>query len=110
MKIAMAGECVADADAADAVSARVEQGRKDPNAELTRQDGDDAAGNPALGRHADRVDPFSGVIIHAAGAHHTEDAFHILTANGLLAGNGIYSAIGQRRGYYAEIMASDGDG
>lgn len=41
---------LANPDAADAVSMRVEAREKDPDAELPREDGDDAAGDSALRR------------------------------------------------------------
>src|SRR5581483_2021540 len=71
------GQLLADADAAPAVALLVEGRGKRADAELPRQNRDDAAADAALGRQADAVAPFAGVIVHAAAVHHAQDVFHV---------------------------------
>jgi hypothetical protein len=57
----------------------------------------------------DFVEPFAGVIIHAAGFHHAEDALDVFAAERLFPGERIDSAIGEGGGHDREVAAGDGD-
>ena len=72
------GDLLADLDAADAVAVRVEPRREDADADLARDHGDDAAGDAALGRHADLVGPLAGIVVHAAAVHHREHVLDVV--------------------------------
>ena len=110
MEIAMARNRIAHANAPHAVAPGVERRRKDRDAKLAGQHGDDAAGDTALGRHADGVEPFACIVIHAARAHDAEHALDVFATDGLLAGDRIHPAIGERGRHDAEIISGDGDG
>ena len=53
VQVEVLGDLAADLDPADAVAVRVERRREDGDAELPGQHREDAAGDAALGRHAD---------------------------------------------------------
>ena len=110
MEIPAARERAADADAADAVALAVEPRRKDADAELAGEDGDDAAGDAAFRRHAHVVEPLARVVVHAAGAHDAEHALDVFAADGLLAGERIDAAVGERGGHDGEVAAVAEDG
>lgn len=97
-------------DAADAVALGVEGWGEDGDAELAGEDGEDTAGDAALGGHADLVEPASGGVIHAAGGHDAEHAFDVFAAEGLFAGGGVDAAIGECGGHEGEVAAGDRDG
>src|SRR5712672_4141824 len=105
MQITVAGERVADPDAANTVSARVQRRRENADAELPGQHRDDAACYSALGGHSDVVDPFAGEVIHAARAHHTQHTLDIFTANSLFTGHWIDSAIGKCGRHHAQLAS-----
>src|SRR6266404_3946931 len=70
MQVEAARKFVADADATHAIAMRIKRRRKDAYAQLPRQDRDNTAGHAAFGRHADLVNPFTGVVVHAARTHY----------------------------------------
>ena len=102
------GEVGADPDAADAVAFRIEGRGKDADAELAGQDGEDAAGDAAFGGHADIIDPFAGVVIHAARSHDTEETAGVVGLENAPLGEGIDSAVGQGRRHHGQIPGGDG--
>jgi hypothetical protein len=57
VKTELSRECLAHRNAADAVAELIERWGIDADTELSRQDGDDAAGDAALRRHADAEQP-----------------------------------------------------
>ena len=99
----------ADADAAHAVAAFVERGRKHADAELARQHRDDAAADAAFGRHADAIDPFPREVVHAARRHHAQDRVDELGAHRTLAADRIDAAVGERRRDHRQVAAVDQD-
>jgi hypothetical protein len=69
MQAEMGRQRFADFQAAHAIAVGVERRRKSPKTELGGQRGHDAAADPALGRHADAINPFAGIIVHARTGH-----------------------------------------
>ena len=106
----LVGQVHADADPADAVSLGIEQRRKDPDPELPREHGQNAAGHAALRRKADPIDPFPGPIVHPASGHDAEDVVHVGVSNGALPGDGVDALVGQGRSHDREIGAGDPKG
>ena len=72
------GELAADGDAAYAVAVLVEPRREHADADLSRDDREDAAGDAALRRHADLVGPLAGIIVHAATVHHGQHVVDVV--------------------------------
>ena len=109
MKIAVPRKRVTDANAANAVATGVQRRRKNRDAKLAGQDRDDPPAHPALGRHADGVNPFARVIIHAARTHHAQHALDVLAPDRLLAGDWIDSAVRKRRRHDAQVARGYGN-
>src|SRR5882757_2479300 len=55
MQVEKTREVIAHSKAANAVAANIKRRRKHANAQLTGQNRDDTAGNPALGGHTDSI-------------------------------------------------------
>ena len=70
----------------------VQQRREDADAELAGHDGADAAADAALGRQADAIGPFAGVVVHAAGEHDAQHVLDVLPIDGPLAGDRVDAA------------------
>src|ERR1051325_10145336 len=98
----------AGTDAAHAIAAGIEAGRKDTDAKLAGQDRDDAAGDAALGWHADLVNPAAREIIHAASFHDTEHTLDVLAAERLFAGERMGAVIGEGGRHHGEVAAGHG--
>ena len=81
--------------------------REDADAELARQHGDDTAGDTALRRQPDGVDPLAGVVVHAAGAHHAEHVLDVAARRARGAGDRVHAAVGERRRHGREVAAGD---
>ena len=81
----------------------VEQRRECPETDLGGQSGDDAAADAALGRHADPIDPLSGVVVHSRTGHHRQRAGHGIGCHDLFAGDGVDAAIGKRSGHDRQV-------
>src|SRR5664280_608514 len=94
---------LADFDPAHAVAVAVEQRRERAQPELPRNRGDDAAADAALGRDADAVDPFAGVVVHARRGHDRQRARDRIRRDDLLLADRIDTAIGERRRHDREI-------
>ena len=107
MQVQRSRKFVADANPANAVPMRVQRRREHANAELAWENRDDPAGDAALGGHADLVNPFPCIIIHAAGAHHAENAFHVFATDRLGPGDGVDDAVGERGRHDSQIAARD---
>src|SRR5581483_3824421 len=103
------GQLLADADAAPAVALLVEGRGKRADAELPRQNRDDAAADAALGRQADAVAPFAGVIVHAAAVHHAQDVFHVALVEGAPTGERVDAVVGEGRRHHREVAGGDQD-
>ena len=101
------GELAADGDAAHAVAVLVEPRREHADADLSRNDRDDAAGDAALRRHADLVGPLAGIIVHAAAVHHGEHIMDVFAWQRLDAGYRIDAAGGKRRRHHGQVGAGD---
>jgi hypothetical protein len=109
MQLELLGDLLADADAAQAVALLVDGRGINADADLPGDGGNDASRHPALGRHADLIRPFTGVIVHAAGVHHRQHVAHILCLVHGLAGKGVHAVIGECGGHDGEIAGRDAD-
>src|SRR4051794_24606279 len=69
VQIVMRRNRLADLDAAHAVAVTVELWRIAAESDPSREGGQDAAADAALGGHTDAIDPFAGVVVHAGGGH-----------------------------------------
>jgi hypothetical protein len=96
-----------DADAAHAVAVAVESRRKYADADLAGNDGDDAAGDPALRRHADLVGPLAGEIVHPAGVHHRQHVLNVVARYRLDPGDRIDAVVGKRRCHHCQVAAGN---
>ena len=94
---------LADFQPPDAVAMAVEPRRESAEPDLRRKRGDDAAADAALGRHADAIDPFAGVIIHARTRHHRQRPRHDVGRDHLDARHRIDAAVGQGRRHDSKI-------
>ncbi len=103
MQAEMRRQHLADFKPAHAVAVFVERRRERAEPELRRQCRDDAAADAALGRHADAIDPFAGIIVHAGTGHDRQRAGHRVGLHHLLAGHRIEAVIGKRRRHHREI-------
>src|SRR3954447_7674006 len=110
MQIEVAGQLIANPDATHAVSLRIQRRREDTDPELAGQHSDYSAGDTTFRRHSDAVNPFAGVIIHAARAHDAQHAFHVFTADRLPASHRVDTAVGERGGHDAQLPACHRDG
>jgi hypothetical protein len=88
----------------------VEERRESAQSELRRQRRDDAAADAALGGHADAIDPFAGVIIHARTRHHRKRAGNDVRRDHLNSGDRIDAAVSQCRRHDREIARGDQHG
>src|SRR4029079_6262149 len=86
-------DLLADADAAKAIAMRVNGGCEYADPNLPGNDCNDAARDPALGRHADLVRPFASIIVHAAGIHHRQHVAHIFRLEHFLSGDGLVPSL-----------------
>ena len=102
-------QVAADAHAAHAVAAGVEQRREHADAELARLDRHDPAADPALGGQADIELPAAGEIVHAAGGHDAQHVADMVGAQRPLAGDRVDAAIGQGGGHDREVARGDQD-
>ena len=109
VEVEVGGDLAADLDPADAVAVRVQRRRVDGDPELPRQHREDAAGDAALGRHADVDHPLPRRVVHPAGRHHAQHPVDVLALQRPLAGQWMDAAVGQRRRHQAEVAAVDRD-
>ncbi len=110
VQIVMSRQRLANPDAAHAVAVAVELRRVAAEPEPRRQRRQNAAADAALGGNADAIDPFAGVVIHARRGHHRQRPRDRVGGHHLLAGDGILSAIGQRRGHHGDVARGHQDG
>ena len=103
VQVIMRRQRLAHLDAAHAVAMAVEPWRVAAEPEPRRQRRQDAAADAALGRNADAVDPFAGIVIHAGAGHHRERSRNGVGRHDLLAGHRIDAAVGQRRRHDGDI-------
>ena len=80
-----------------------------PDAELTRQHGDDAAAHPALGGHADGAHPVARGFVHPTCHHDTERALHHQRVGHPSARRRGDAATGQRGGHPRKVCTGDVD-
>ena len=91
-------------NAPHAVAPGVEGCAVDADAELSRQDGDDAATDPALGGQAHPDHPFARVVVHAAAGHHRQRVAGGEFADHPIAGDRVGAAVGQGGPHHGEVL------
>lgn len=74
----------------DTIAPYIQGGREHSDAQLPRQDSQDAAGHPALGWHPDTLHPLPSGVVHATRRHRAEDVFYQLRADRALSGHRIH--------------------